>query len=205
MGGQSHRQITPNTPLRRARCLLRVWLVQFVAMLVVMVSILHATTVAAQESEAKLDPQKEYNLKAAFMYGFGRYITWRAPSANSGDFKIGVIGDSIILDTLRQVAQKRNLSGRRMTVETVTLDDDLASYRLVFVSRDVAPEQATRIIEASLPDTIVIAERDELLSLGASAVFFIDGTTVRFELNRQNLQAKDVQLDAKLLRLSRSR
>ena len=39
---------------------------------------------------------------------------------------------------------------------------------------------------------------------GASAIFFIDGTSVRFELHPDNLQSKDVQVDAKLLSLSRN-
>lgn len=159
----------------------------------------------AKAPEPAIDPQKEYNLKAVLMYSFGRYVTWRKPSANAGDFKVGVIGDSLILAKLKQVAPKRDLGGRKIVVEQVSPDGDLASYRLIFISREVSNEEAALAIATRLPNTIVIAERDELLDLDATVIFFLDGTSVRFELNRQNLQAKAVKVDAKLLRLSRPR
>jgi hypothetical protein len=43
---------------------------------------------------------KEANLKAAFIYNFTEYIDWQTTN-NSGDFVIGVIGNSPLTDSIK--------------------------------------------------------------------------------------------------------
>lgn len=161
--------------------------------------LLNATAVAAQE----IDSNREYNLKSVFLYSFGRYMTWDTPAANAGDFEIGVLGPSPIVDKLRQIATKRNLNGRALKISVAATADELQGCHILFISRDVPDEMVARLAVA--PSTIVVGERANLLNMGASAIFFIDGTSVRFELNRKNLAKKEIQVDAKLLSLSRTR
>jgi hypothetical protein len=155
-------------------------------------------------SAQTIDTNKEYNLKAVFLYSFGRYITWNTRAANSGDFKILVVGDSPISERLEKIAAKRQINGRALKVKVADTSADIAECHILFISKEVSDEDVARLTERLAGDTIVVGERPDLMDRGASAIFFIDGTSVRFELHPNNLQSKDVQVDAKLLSLSRN-
>jgi len=164
-----------------------------------------ASSLHAVASAEGIDRNREYNLKAAFLYGFGRYITWREESANSGDFRIGVLGESPIVEKLRKVAAKRELHGRPLTIRVAQSVDQLGECQIIFVASEVPDEEISRLFDTALPSTIVVGERAELHDRGASATFFLKGAAVRFELHHQILQEKNVIVDAKLLSLSRTR
>ncbi len=195
----SMRHFAGHASLRR---LLQMVVVAFVLLAGPAIAPFDARAVFAQDV---IDRHKEYNLKAVFLYSFARYITWAKPTARQGDFKVGILGRSPITERIQQIAQKRDLAGRKIAVQTVQTDDSLSDYHLLFVSNEISTKDATGAIGQISRGTVVVGERDELFDAGASIIFFVDGTSVRFELNRQNLKNKDVQLDAKLLQLSRSR
>ncbi|MFT7643947.1 MAG: hypothetical protein ACI9G1_005713, partial [Pirellulaceae bacterium] len=155
-------------------------------------------------SQEVIDRQKEYNLKAVFLYSFGKYISWQDASANQGDFVICVLGESPITPKLKRVGSKRTLNGRKLRVEVVQWTDSPPNCHLLFVASHVPVDEAATLIEQVSHDTVVVGERRELLEKGASIIFFIDGASVRFELDHVSLQKKKIQVDAKLQKLSRS-
>ena len=85
---------------------------------------LFATFLSAPAVAQEIDADREYNLKSVFLYSFGRYMTWNA-APNAGDFEIGVLGASPIVEKLEQIATKRNLKGRALKIRTGMTADEL--------------------------------------------------------------------------------
>ena len=66
---------------------------------------------------AQIEQGQEYKLKAVFIYHFTKYFQW-SYSDTSGTFEIAIIGDSNIIDPLKEIAEKKLVKGRRIKIKT---------------------------------------------------------------------------------------
>ena len=78
--------------------------------LILILSIACSVTVLSQK-----DKVSEYNLKAAFLYNFTKYVEWKAP-AGENEFVIGIIGASPINDPLAEVVKTETVDGKKIPV-----------------------------------------------------------------------------------------
>ncbi len=122
-------------------------------------------------------------------------------SADS-DLVIGVFGGCPILEPLRQIAAKKNVNRRKIRVLEIDTPDAAINCHLVFVSRNVstAAQGKTLQVTKQLPVSVV-GERAGYGAEGAVANFFVTGPNIRFELNSNAAELKNIRLDAKLLSL----
>ena len=156
----------------------------------------------ADSLPAQITTASEYNLKAVFLYSFGRYTTW--PDSNDSDsILIGVVGESPIITPLEQVAKTRKIKGRKIVVKSFDAVDDYKDCDIVFVSGAVAEETLDELHDA-LEDApiLLVGEADDFSETGGMIRFFINKDTVRFEINVETVKESGIVLDAKLLRLA---
>jgi len=61
---------------------------------------------------------REYQLKAAFLFNFAKFIEWPAPSFAQANAPIivGVLGETPLAAALEEVARDRKINGRNMVV-----------------------------------------------------------------------------------------
>ena len=84
---------------------------------------------------------QDEKFKALFMYNFTKYIEW--PQAKqSGDFVIGVIGNSAIVGELETIAQKKTVGAQAIKVKQVSSAEDLTKMHIVYVTEDKSGEAA---------------------------------------------------------------
>jgi hypothetical protein len=158
------------------------------------------------QSTETINPQYENNVKAAFLYSFGRYVEWpkNAIAAPSNAFIIGICGDDPIGPVLDRIAQTKNIQGRRITILKMPTIEELQPCQILFVSHAIPPEQQVAII-GKLKDkaTLLVGETPAFCERGGGINFYLEGGTVRFEINVEAIRREKLMLDAKLLNLGR--
>ena len=153
-------------------------------------------------SAVQIPTASEYNLKAVYLYSFGRYTTWPKSEGGNREIRIAVLGDSPIIQPLEQISKTRKIKGRPIAIETSQSLSDYANCDIVFVSRTVSPESLATLRNAiKNRPVLLVGESTEFTSAGGMIRFFIDQSTVRFEINIQSVKQSGLVLDAKLLRL----
>ena len=93
------------------------------------------------------DVRREYNVKAVFLYSFGRYVDW-PPAAFTGtsqQFVIGIVGDDPFENALNRIAAKRTISNRKIAIKKFDTIDEYQPCHIVFVSRGLSPEEQQRV------------------------------------------------------------
>ena len=122
----------------RRRCLARVVL-----------ALLAAASVARGQGT---NVANEYNVKAAFLYGFSRYVEW--PAAAFADvhspFVIGVLGSNLFSDRLDVIAAAKKIQERPIVVRRFPSLDDYTPCQILFVPKETSPETRAAAIEKSL-------------------------------------------------------
>jgi hypothetical protein len=158
------------------------------------------------EMSEAINPQYEYNVKAAFLYSFGRYVEWPkgASDQSSGAFVIGVCGEDPFEQILDRIAQSKTIQGRRIVVQRMATVEELQPCQILFVSRSIPPPQQITIINKMRNDgTLLVGESPGFAERGGGINFFLEGGTVRFEINVEAIRREKLLLDAKLLNLGK--
>jgi hypothetical protein len=165
-----------------------------------------AESTEAVQSTETINPQYEYNVKAAFLYSFGRYIEWPkdAFEAHSGAFIIGVCGEDPFGQVLEKIAQTKTIQGRRIIIQKMPVIEELRPCHILFVSHSIPLEQQIAIINKMQDKaSLVMGEVPGFAERGGGINFYLESGTVRFEINIEAIKQEKLKLDAKLLNLGK--
>jgi hypothetical protein len=161
---------------------------------------------APTPSSEEINPQYENNVKAAFLYSFGRYVEWpkNAFASQSGDFIIGVCGDGSISPVLELIAKTKTVQGRRITILKMPTIDKLQPCQILFISHVVPLEQQFAVIDKLKNNaTLLVGETPGFCERGGGINFYLENGTVRFQINVEAIRREKLMLDAKLLNLGK--
>jgi hypothetical protein len=145
----------------------------------------------------------EYEVKAAFMYNFVRFVEWPAAGAPHDSFVVGVLGDDPFGSTLDRTFAGKKLQERPLVVKRVAGPEDVAGVDLLFIA---ASESARlpRILErlAGKP-TLTVSDIPDFVSRGGMVGFRIQDDTVRFDINLLPVHDAKLKMSSQLVRVAR--
>ncbi len=149
---------------------------------------------------------REYAIKAAFLYHFSSYITWppEALPAKDQPFVIAVFYADPFGGALNEVARTKTVAGRPIVIRRVTTPKDLAGCHIVFIPRNTPVEQqALALRTTSDAAVLVVGESDDFIQRGGGAQFFIEGNKVRFAFRADVAESGKLKISSKLLSLAK--
>jgi len=150
---------------------------------------------------------KEYQLKAAFLYNFSKFVQWPPGrfSNETSPIVIAVLGDSPFGDELENSVRGRLVNGRPIVVKIIDRLENLyanGSAHVLFVE---AKEE--RLLEGSLDslrraNILTVGETRKFAAMGGVITFVLSEDKVRFEINRTAGEQAGLKINAQLLKLA---
>lgn len=145
----------------------------------------------------------EYDVKAAFLYNFTKFVDW-PPSAFHDDrssLLLCVLGDDPFGGSLQTIA-KEEVAGRKLTVLRSRLMSDPSGCQILFISR--SEEERLPQILAAVQGTpvLTVGDTEGFLEKGGIINFILEGSKVRFEINQESAERAGIKISSKLLRLA---
>lgn len=159
---------------------------------------------AVSGGRARADASKEYQLKAACVYNFVKFVEW--PSGRFGDaaspILVGVWGDSPIFEPLQAVVQGRRVNGRPVEVRRIDTLDAAVGLHAVFVSggldtQDYVLRSVHRAGVVTLGETPVFAAR------GGLVTFRVEENKIRFDINIVAAERGRLRISSQVQKLAR--
>jgi hypothetical protein len=148
------------------------------------------------------EPQPiEYQVKAAFLLNFTRFVAW--PQADNADpaISICILGDDPFGDTLDQIVAGESLQGRKLTIRRLKRPVP-ASCQVAFISKTEPDIPA--LLASIPPGVLTVSEGDTFLHDGGMIAFVIDSRRVRFDINLSAATKAGLRMSSKLLNVARS-
>jgi hypothetical protein len=183
------RQVCP----RSRRCFL-----QFLTM-VFTSAFLMATSLVAQQAKPS-----EYQVKAAYLYNFGRFVKWpTGVAAGKGDaFPVCVFGRDPFGRILDSTLAGEALEGKPVAIRRIAREQDAADCRILFVSS--TEERHLKEILAAIDQAAVLTVSDipGFSRRGGMIQFIMDGDRVRFEINLATAEDARLVLSSELLKVA---
>jgi hypothetical protein len=164
---------------------------------------LFTSPIAAQQV-ATID--REYTIKAAFLYHFLTYIDW--PEGTFVDskqpFVIGVYQTDPFGAVLDKIASTKNVEGRPIEIRRLSTTDKLMECHIVFLAGTVeAAVQQNVLGMLANSHVLCVGETDDFVEQGGAAQFFVEGNKVRFAFNTDAVHRSNLKVSSKLLSLAK--
>ena len=162
-------------------------------------------SVYAQGSTNNAVVAQETTIKAAYLYSFGRYVTWpkRTFESETAPFAIGVLGDHPILDSLKAIAKRKRIGGRRIVIRKITdIDQDL-DVQILFVPGNIEAEPQFKAVNRLKNQSILlVGETVGFVKRGGTINSTLQTNSIRMRINVDSAKRQDLMIDAKLLNIA---
>jgi hypothetical protein len=149
-------------------------------------------------------PAPEYQVKAAFLYNFAKFVEWpeqdriaRAPII------FGILGEDPFGPELDAAVRNRSIEGRAIAIVRYRSLEELEPCHVLFVSES-EDERLPNILEA-LADrsTLTVGDTHRFAARGGIIGFTMERQRIRFEVNLEAAKRAGIRISSRLLRLAR--
>jgi hypothetical protein len=148
--------------------------------------------------------QREYEIKAAYLYNFINYIDWPADSipAAGGTITIGVLGENPFGTALNPLNGKQ-AKGRTLVVKQITDAKEMDQCQIVFICASEKQRVPELLNQLKNLRVLTISETDGFAERGGIINFISERNKVRFEINPDAARALGLTISSDLLKLAK--
>jgi len=148
-------------------------------------------------------PPGEYQVKAAFLLNFTRFVEWPpgAFESTASAFVICILGDDPFGNVLDQVVEGESVGGHRVAVRRIRRPKT-AGCHILFIP---AGEKDTGATVGSLETGVLtVGEGAGFLKEGGIIAFVLQERRVRFDVNLRAAAKASLGINARMLAVARS-
>jgi hypothetical protein len=150
------------------------------------------------------DEPIEYQVKAAFLLNFTKFIQWPETSFETSDSPIAicVLGRDPFGSALDQLVAGESVNGRRVTIQRVQRAPSPKSCQVLFAAS--VEKDVLKLLPDLGPGVLTVGEGDGFLRGGGMITFVLENRRVRFEINQARAEKAGLKLSARLLNVAKA-
>jgi YfiR/HmsC-like len=160
---------------------------------------------AGGRARAQDGQPSEYQVKAAFLLNFGKFVEWPAGAFASANapLVIGVFGDDPFHGDLKGMAAGQHINGHPVLVRRIKALADLKNCQILFIPA-AQKAQAREVLKAAgNAGVLTVGETEDFIQAGGMINFIIEHSQVHFEINNEAARSAGLKISSKLLALAR--
>ncbi len=151
-------------------------------------------------------PYTEYELKAAYLFNFAKFVTWPDNAFDKSDnqFIIGIYGKNPFGTILYETVKNKTLNNRNVKILICESAEEAKLCHILFMSQ-INGLQASELIRSlgGLPVLTVGDQIDDFCQQGGIINFTPQNYKNRFEINNISAQLVKLTISSKLLALAK--
>ena len=147
----------------------------------------------------------EYEIKAAFLYNFARYVEWpseRLP-APGGAFVVTILGEDPFGEALDAVTRDRTIHDRPLAVRRVARVEDVGASQILFISRSEVEDLPRILQRLEAAPILTVGETAQFAERGGMIRFRREGARIGFDINVVSTERAGLRVSSQLLKLAR--
>jgi hypothetical protein len=165
-------------------------------LLVAVAAAVLAVTAPAPPARGQPSAPSEYELKAAFLYNFAKFVDWPDTALGGDVFCIGIVGSDPFGTHIDAMLRDKTVHDRRLVIRRFATPDDAASCQLLFFAGD-GPDA-----RAAGSGVLTVVEAPDVKAAGAVIGFAMDGNKLRFVVDAGAAERHGLKVSSQLLKLA---
>jgi hypothetical protein len=148
----------------------------------------------------------EYQVKAAFLYNFARFIEWPAELFKEvpPPLVVGVLGEDPFGSTLDQSLNGKSINGRPLTIKRLKWGQNLRDCHLLFICSSEKKRLAQILESLKGASVVTVSDLSNFCQQGGMIGFTLEENKVRFVINRDVAEQAQLRISSKLLTLAKA-
>jgi len=147
----------------------------------------------------------EYQVKAAFLYNFAKFVEWPSSAFNSPQepITICIVGQNPFGPGLDRAARATVVGNRTVSVRQVSDGQQASRCQIVFMGASERKRSRAWIEALRGRSVLTVGESEGFLASGGVINFKLEGERVRIEISTAAADRAGLHISAKLLSLAR--
>ncbi len=147
----------------------------------------------------------EYQVKAAYLYNFAKFVDWPADKLldGSGPILVGVLGKDPFGSLLDSTLKGKTVRGHSLEVRRVSGLAELKQCHIVFIPEPERRRLAEILQSLGNESVLTVSEMRQFADDGGMINFFTDENKVRLEINVEATERAGIRISSQLLKLAR--
>jgi hypothetical protein len=165
-----------------------------------LIFLLNAFAAYSQTAEAPL----EYQVKAAFLLNFTKFIDWPQASFATAEspITICILGKDPFGPVLDEIIQGETVNSRKVIVQRISQPSGPQTCQVVFVGEP--DKDISKMLSGLGRGVLTVGEGDRFLRDGGMVALVVDNRRVRFDINQTAATGAGLGLSARLLNVARA-
>jgi hypothetical protein len=173
----------------------------------VVFSLLIVMTIGGRKLCAEPAAPSEYQVKAAFLYNFAKFVEWPPPAFVAADspITIGILGNNPFGEVLEATIRNKTINGRQLRVKEITSlkDPALKNCHILFISQSERKHLEETLEALKGTSILTVSEIEQFTRAGGMVNFVMEGNKVRFDINDGAAARNGLKISSKLLSLTK--
>ncbi len=149
----------------------------------------------------------EYQVKAAFLYKFARFVEW--PTASFADptspLIICILGEDPFGPMLDQAVAGKLVQGRPLQILRLARLDQPPPCHILYLSYSSGPELARALALLGNHRVLTVGDTEGFTRAGGMIRLLVNKQNIFFEINAEAAQRAGLSISSQLLKLARAR
>ena len=163
-----------------------------------------ALEMSASVRAAEIPVAGEYDIKAAFLVNFAKFVEWpeHGPDMIGVPIVIGVIGADPFGGKLDAIVRGRRVDDHPIIVRRFSSLDGAGRCHILFVGAMNAAEVAAIVPQATGRGMLTVGDESGFLARGGVIEFFVEDEKVRFAINLEAASTAGLKVSSHLAQLA---
>jgi hypothetical protein len=146
----------------------------------------------------------EYQVKAAYLANFGRFVEWPTSVAvvKSESFHICVLGQDPLGADLDAAVAGETIGGAHVLAKRISRPQDAVDCRILFISSSEVSQSKEILTALKTLSVLTVSDMPQFARRGGVIQFLLDGNRVRFDINLAAAERAGLTLSSELLKLA---
>lgn len=145
---------------------------------------------------------REYQIKAVFLYNFVQFVEWPASVFPEPDspFVIGVLGDNPFGNALHEVVSGEKVGARSIEIRHYERIVDMDTCHILFISPSEVGNLSSILVALDKRPILTVGDTSEFARQGGMIRFIKEQNRIRLRVNMQATTDASLIVSSKLLR-----
>jgi hypothetical protein len=147
-------------------------------------------------------PVSEYDVEAAYLYNFGKFVHWPDSAQKNPSFDICILGEDPFDGTLDRLIVNDAMDGKPIRKRIIGRPAEATGCAIVYVSDSEAGNLHRILAHFAGSGTLLVSSLPDFARHGGMVQFVLQGDRVRFEVNLKAAAQSHLVLSSELLKVA---
>ncbi len=160
------------------------------------------TTIYIHYAYAQKKTFGEYEVKAAFIYNFLKFIEWPESAPSDSTINLCIIGDDPFGTAINPV-EGDSKSNKKILIKRYNKPTGLEGCKILFICRSEKRQLSDILNAIKNMNVLTISDTEGFAEQGVIINFYIQDNKIRFEINKNAADRAGLKISSRLLSLAK--